>query len=196
VCDLIEGRRPAGIFATLNDATATAHADPAAADNSFIQRSNMLSSNPNFESRGSKFLIKHYAGDVLYTVQGMTDKNKDQLSKDILDLIEGSQDPFLATLFPDKVDHSSKKRPPTAGDKIRQSANDLVTNLMQCQPHYIRTIKPNQNRSPKEYDDKAILHQIKYLGLQENIRVRRAGFAYRAEFQKMVERWVTSCGVN
>lgn len=119
----------------------------------------------------------------------MTDKNKDQLSRDILDLIEGSKDPFLHTLFPEKVDHSSKKRPPTAGDKIKQSANELVTNLMQCQPHYIRTIKPNQNRSPTEYDDKAILHQIKYLGLQENIRVRRAGFAYRADFQKMVERF-------
>lgn len=58
-----------------------------------------------------------------------------------------------------------------------------------CQPHYIRTIKPNQNRSPSEYDDKAILHQIKYLGLQENIRVRRAGFAYRAEFSKMIQRF-------
>ncbi|KAK1924006.1 putative microfilament motor [Papiliotrema laurentii] len=189
VCELIEGKRPAGIFATLNDATATAHADPSAADNSFIQRSNMLSANPNFESRGNKFMIKHYAGDVLYNVPGMTDKNKDTLVKDILDLIEGSKDPFLHTLFPDKVDRDSKKRPPTAGDKIKQSANDLVTNLMRCQPHYIRTIKPNQNRSPSEYDDKAILHQIKYLGLQENIRVRRAGFAYRAEFSKMIQRF-------
>jgi myosin-1 len=188
VCELIEGKRPAGIFATLNDATATAHADPSAADNSFIQRSNMLSANPNFEPRGNKFLIKHYAGDVMYNVAGMTDKNKDTLIKDILDLIDGSKDKFLQTLFPDRPDPDSKKRPPTAGDKIRSSANDLVTNLMRCQPHYIRTIKPNQNRSPSEYDDKAILHQIKYLGLQENIRVRRAGFAYRAEFQKMIQR--------
>nr|XP_031862426.1 myosin-1 [Kwoniella shandongensis]KAA5529498.1 myosin-1 [Kwoniella shandongensis] len=189
VCSLIEDKRPAGIFATLNDATATAHADPSAADNSFIQRSNMLTSNPNFESRGNKFLIKHYAGDVLYNVQGMTDKNKDQLLRDILELIEGSKDDFLHTLFPEKVDHDSKKRPPTAGDKIKLSANLLVDNLMKCQPHYIRTIKPNQHRSPTEYDDKAILHQIKYLGLQENIRVRRAGFAYRAEFSKMIQRF-------
>jgi len=133
-------------------------------------------------------MIKHYAGDVLYNVSGMTDKNKDTLIKDILNLIEGSKDRFLQTLFPDKVDTDSKKRPPTAGDKIKASANDLVANLMQCQPHYIRTIKPNQNRSPTEYDDKAILHQVKYLGLQENIRVRRAGFAYRAEFGKMIQR--------
>jgi myosin-1 len=60
---------------------------------------------------------------------------------------------------------------------------------MKAQPSYIRTIKPNQNRSPSEYDTKAILHQIKYLGLQENIRVRRAGFAYRNTFEKMVERF-------
>lgn len=60
---------------------------------------------------------------------------------------------------------------------------------MKAQPSYIRTIKPNQNRSPTEYDTKAILHQIKYLGLQENIRVRRAGFAYRNTFEKMVERF-------
>jgi hypothetical protein len=64
-----------------------------------------------------------------------------------------------------------------------------VDNLMQCRPSYIRTIKPNQNRSASEYDSKAILHQIKYLGLQENIRVRRAGFAYRNTFEKMVERF-------
>jgi hypothetical protein len=60
---------------------------------------------------------------------------------------------------------------------------------MKARPSYIRTIKPNQNRSPSEYDVKAILHQIKYLGLQENIRVRRAGFAYRNTFEKMVERF-------
>jgi myosin-1 len=46
---------------------------------------------------------------------------------------------------------------------------------MKAQPSYIR----NEKRSPTEYDSKQIMHQIKYLGLQENIRVRRAGFAYR-----------------
>lgn len=60
---------------------------------------------------------------------------------------------------------------------------------MRAQPSYIRTIKPNENRSASEYDNKAILHQIKYLGLQENIRVRRAGFAYRNTFEKMIERF-------
>ncbi|KAK7465458.1 class II myosin [Stygiomarasmius scandens] len=189
VCDLIEERRPPGIFAALNDACATAHADPTAADNSFIQRTAGLASNPHFEARGAQFLVKHYAGDVMYNVAGMTDKNKDSLLKDLLDLIATSGNQFLQTLFPDRPDPNSKKRPPTAGDRIKASAGALVDNLMKAQPSYIRTIKPNQNRSSTEYDTKAILHQIKYLGLQENIRVRRAGFAYRNTFEKMVERF-------
>ncbi|KAJ3855257.1 P-loop containing nucleoside triphosphate hydrolase protein [Lentinula lateritia] len=189
VCDLIEERRPPGIFAALNDACATAHADPTAADNSFMQRSAGLASNPHFESRGAQFLVKHYAGDVMYNVSGMTDKNKDSLLKDLLDLIASSGNQFLQTIFPDRPDPNSKKRPPTAGDRIKASAGALVENLMKAQPSYIRTIKPNQNRSSSEYDEKAILHQIKYLGLQENIRVRRAGFAYRNTFEKMIERF-------
>lgn len=189
VCDLIEEKRPPGIFAALNDACATAHADPTAADNSFIQRTSALSSNPHFESRGAQFLVKHYAGDVMYKVAGMTDKNKDTLIKDLLDLIGSSGNAFLQGLFPDRPDPNSKKRPPTASDKIKQSAAALVEKLMKAQPWYIRTIKPNQNRSGSEYDTKAVLHQVKYLGLQENIRVRRAGFAYRNTFEKIVERF-------
>ncbi|KAJ7492331.1 microfilament motor [Mycena latifolia] len=189
VCDLIEERRPPGIFAALNDACATAHADPTAADSSFMQRASALAANAHFESRGSQFLVRHYAGDVMYNVAGMTDKNKDSLNKDLLDLVASSTNQFMQTLFPDRPDPNSKKRPPTAGDRIKASAGALVDNLMKAQPAYIRTIKPNQNRSSSEYDSKAILHQIKYLGLQENIRVRRAGFAYRNTFEKMVERF-------
>jgi myosin-1 len=119
VCDLIEERKPPGIFAALNDACATAHADPAAADNSFVQRTAMLSSNAHFESRGSQFLVRHYAGDVMYNIAGMTDKNKDALVKDLFDLVGSSGNQFLQTLFSDRPDPSSKKRPPTAGDRIK-----------------------------------------------------------------------------
>lgn len=189
VCDLIEEKRPPGIFAALNDAIATAHADPAAADNSFVQRLGMLGQNPHFEQRQNSFLVKHYAGDVMYSTQGLTDKNKDQMIKDVLDLIKSSQNSFLQGLFPEQIDHDNKRRPPTAGDKIKQSANELVATLMQCQPSYIRTIKPNENKSPTEFNNSNVLHQVKYLGLQENVRIRRAGFAYRTTFEKFVERF-------
>lgn len=189
VCDLIEEKRPPGVFAALNDACATAHADPTAADGTFVQRLNALSANKHFEPRQNQFLIKHYAGDVMYTVAGMTEKNKDQLLKDLLELVGASQNPFIRGLFPEQVDKDNKRRPPTASDKIKLSANELVTTLMKAQPSYIRTIKPNENKSPTEYNDSNTLHQIKYLGLQENVRIRRAGFAYRQTFEKFVERF-------
>ena len=189
VCELIEEKRPPGVFAALNDACATAHADPGAADQTFVQRLNALSGNPNFAPRQGQFVIKHYAGDVNYAVEGMTDKNKDQLLKDLLNLVGESQNNFVHTLFPHQVDQDNRRRPPTAGDKIKQSANDLVATLMKCTPSYIRTIKPNENKSPTEYNNQNVMHQIKYLGLQENVRIRRAGFAYRQTFDKFVERF-------
>ena len=189
VCELIEERRPPGVFAALNDACATAHADSGAADQTFVQRLNALSSNPHFQPRQGQFIIKHYAGDVSYAIDGMTDKNKDQLLKDLLNLVGESSNNFVHALFPHEVNQDDKRRPPTAGDKIKASANDLVTTLMKASPSYIRTIKPNDNKSPTEYNVGNVMHQIKYLGLQENVRIRRAGFAYRQAFDKFVERF-------
>ncbi len=188
VCDLIESTRPPGIFSAMKDATKTAHADPAACDRTFMQAINGMS-NPHLIPRQGNFIVKHYAGDVSYTVEGITDKNKDQLLKGILNLFARSDNAFVHQLFPHEVDQDNRKQPPSAGDKIKSSANELVATLMKAQPSYIRTIKPNENKSPSEYNVPNVLHQIKYLGLMENVRIRRAGFAYRQTFDKFVERF-------
>jgi myosin-1 len=188
VCDLIESVRPVGVFSALKDATKTAHADPAACDRTFMQTINGMS-NAHLIPRQGNFIIKHYAGDVSYSVDGITDKNKDQLLKGLLNLFSQSQNQFVHTLFPHEVDQDNRKAPPTAGDKIKASANDLVATLMKAEPSYIRTIKPNENKSPTEYNVPNVMHQIQYLGLQENVRIRRAGFAYRQTFDKFVERF-------
>ncbi|UNI23673.1 class II myosin [Purpureocillium takamizusanense] len=188
VCDLIEQVRPPGIFSAMKDATKTAHADPAACDRTFMQSINGMS-HAHLTPRQGNFIVKHYAGDVAYTVDGITDKNKDQLLKGLLNLFSKSGNQFIHTLFPHQVDQDNRKQPPSAGDRIRTSANALVDTLMKCQPSYIRTIKPNENKSPTEYNSPNVLHQIKYLGLQENVRIRRAGFAYRQAFDKFVDRF-------
>lgn len=195
VCDLIEATRPQpGLFAALNDSIKTAHADSDAADQVFAQRLSMVgANNRHFEDRRGKFIIKHYAGDVTYDVAGMTDKNKDGILRDLLELLGTSSNPFVnQTLFPPELLNAlidTKKRPPTASDKIKTSANALVDTLSQCTPSYIRTIKPNQTKKPRDYDNQQVLHQIKYLGLKENVRIRRAGFAYRSTFQRFVQRF-------
>ena len=60
---------------------------------------------------------------------------------------------------------------------------------MKCYPSYIRCIKPNEQKRPRDFDSDRCRHQIKYLGLVENVRIRRAGFAYRREFHKFILRY-------
>eukprot|EP01135_Chromosphaera_perkinsii_P001412 Nk52_evm13s167 gene=Nk52_evmTU13s167 len=189
VCDLIESKRPPGILSIMDDACATAHADPVAADKSLLQRLGTLSSNKHFNLGGKGFIIKHYAGDVTYDGAGMTDKNKDILAVDVLEVLNDSQNQYLQEIFPEKAERGQTKKPTTAGYKIKTSCNALVVALKKCQPHYIRCIKPNEMKSPHEFDNKRTVHQIRYLGLMENIRVRRAGYCYRQDYDKFLDRF-------
>ncbi|KAH0512066.1 Unconventional myosin-Ie [Microtus ochrogaster] len=97
--------------------------------------------------------------------------------------------PFIQSLFPENLQADKKGRPTTAGSKIKKQANDLVSTLMKCTPHYIRCIKPNETKKPKDWEESRVKHQVEYLGLKENIRVRRAGYAYRRVFQKFLQRY-------
>merc|ERR1719228_2768462 len=82
---------------------------------------------------------------VNYDVEGFCERNKDVLFVDLIEMMKGSQSSLMQALFAgDKVDRGGKKRPTTAGSKIKNQANSLVTKLMQCVPHYVRTIKPNE----------------------------------------------------
>ncbi len=94
---------------------------------------------------------------------------------------------FVRGLFPDDTEKQNT-RPTTAGNKINKQANELVVALMKCTPHYIRCIKPNETKKPRDWEESRVKHQVEYLGLKENIRVRRAGFAYRRVFQKFLQR--------
>lgn len=42
---------------------------------------------------------------------------------------------------------------------------------------------------PGQFNNKIVTHQVKYLGLMENLRVRRAGFAYRRKYEAFLQRY-------
>eukprot|EP00456_Euglypha_rotunda_P082288 TRINITY_DN8086_c0_g1_i12.p1 TRINITY_DN8086_c0_g1~~TRINITY_DN8086_c0_g1_i12.p1 ORF type:complete len:128 (+),score=15.68 TRINITY_DN8086_c0_g1_i12:43-384(+) len=65
--------------------------------------------------------------------------------------------------------------------------------LNRCTPHYIRCIKPNNNKASGSFDDPLVTHQVRYLGLLENVRVRRAGFAFRQLFKEFLKRYKCIC---
>ena len=148
----------------------------------------------HFHKVSGGFVVKHYAGDVGYNVSGFGDSNKDALDKDLILLMQSGEGGELAsqllpTLFPEEVDMNDKRMPKTGGFKIRTQCGQLVAALRECNPHYVRCVKPNDQKKALHSDVDRVSHQVKYLGLLENIRVRRAGFAYRAEFHRFVERF-------
>eukprot|EP00730_Choanoeca_flexa_P019151 TRINITY_DN9345_c0_g3_i1.p1 TRINITY_DN9345_c0_g3~~TRINITY_DN9345_c0_g3_i1.p1 ORF type:complete len:1057 (+),score=322.91 TRINITY_DN9345_c0_g3_i1:85-3255(+) len=194
VCDLVEEKRPPGVMCLLDDVCATLHSQTDGADAKLLGKLiDGVGSHEHFSSFSGGFQILHYAGGVSYNVDGFCERNRDFILPDLLELVQGSSDPFLVALFPDDPNptdkHGRKKKQDTASGKIRKQANELVGRLMMCQPHYIRCIKPNETKRAHDWDKQRCLHQVRYLGLKENIRVRRAGFAYRREFEKFLSRY-------
>lgn len=194
VCDLIEEKRPIGIFIVLDDVCATLHASSDGADEKLLLKLHeTVGGHDHYTGISNAFTIQHYAGHVTYEANGFCERNRDEIAKDLLILIQTTTDPFLAQLFPDDPNptdkHGRKKKQATAGGKIRSQANLLVDTLMKCQPHYIRCLKPNETKKPKDWDSDRCKHQVVYLGLKENVRVRRAGFAFRRLFDKFLWRY-------
>ncbi|KAK1342402.1 hypothetical protein QTO34_015167 [Cnephaeus nilssonii] len=189
VCDLIENKlSPPGIMSVLDDVCATMHATGGGADQTLLQKlQGAVGTHEHFNSWSSGFVIHHYAGKVSYDVSGFCERNRDVLFSDLIELMQTSEQAFLRMLFPEKLDVDKKGRPSTAGSKIKKQANDLVTTLKKCTPHYIRCIKPNETKRPHDWEESRVKHQVEYLGLKENIRVRRAGFAYRRQFAKFLQ---------
>jgi len=192
ICDLIE-KKPVGIISFMDEACLMA----SSTDMTILEKLNANFKThahyESFETTKSKaigtteFRLKHYAGDVTYDVTGFIDKNKDTLFKDVQDLMSTSDHRLIAQLFPPVSD--SKKRPETAASQFRTAMGKLIATLLKCTPHYVRCIKPNDSKKPNLMDEERTRHQIRYLGLVENIRVRRAGFANRQEYERFFRRY-------
>uniref|UniRef100_A0A8C8CL10 Myosin IG n=1 Tax=Oncorhynchus tshawytscha TaxID=74940 RepID=A0A8C8CL10_ONCTS len=141
------------------------------------------------------FRIRHYAGDVTYSVEGFLDKNKDPLFQDFKRLMYNSSNPVLKEMWPDGQLSITEvtKRPLTAATLFKNSIVALVDKLGCKEPYYVRCIKPNEMKSPVLFDDARCQHQVAYLGLLENVRVRRAGFAYRQPYARFLQRYKMTC---
>uniref|UniRef100_A0A3B4UQE9 Osteoclast-stimulating factor 1 n=1 Tax=Seriola dumerili TaxID=41447 RepID=A0A3B4UQE9_SERDU len=191
VCDLIESKlNPPGVMSILDDVCATMHAKGEGADQTLLQKlQGQIGSHEHFSSWNRGFIVHHYAGKVSYDVSGFCERNRDVLFNDIIELMQSSEFPFIRALFPENLEAEKRGRPSTASSKIKKQANSLVQTLMKCTPHYIRCIKPNETKRPRDWEENRVRHQVEYLGLRENIRVRRAGYAYRRVFNKFLQRY-------
>ncbi|XP_061384419.1 myosin-I heavy chain [Danaus plexippus] len=143
-----------------------------------------------------EFGVQHYAGTVTYSVHGFVDKNRDTQQDAFIDHLSRSANPFVRELADYVQDlappghdislsspgststtqRGTSKGRPTVVDTFRAQLQSLVDMLQATDVWYVRCIKPNENKVAGKYNDQLVLEQLRYLGMNEIVRIRRDGF--------------------
>jgi myosin-1 len=197
ICRMMDAN-PGGMYAILdeeclrpgtdNDSRVVIHMDKAFKNNehylSHAARAKQLQNQREFQ-------IKHYAGVVTYNIDGFLDKNKDTQFQDLKRMLYNSEMDILKEMFPEGANALTDmtKRPITAGSHFKNEMSNLVEIVEKQEPHYVRCIMPNWNKAPREFDDELCLNQVRYLGLVENMKVRRAGYPFRMHYNRFMRRY-------
>ncbi|KAK0148518.1 Unconventional myosin-Ih [Merluccius polli] len=201
ICDLVE-ERYRGIISIL-DEECLRPGD--ATDLTFLERlEEKMGNHPHFVThrladittrktleRGD-FRLLHYAGEVTYCVVGFLDKNNDLLYRNIKDLMCQSKNAIVRECF-STMDPDSRRRPETVATQFKSSLLKLTESLLAKHAWYVRCLKSNESKKPGQLDEALVRHQVKYLGLMEHLRVRRAGFAYRRRYDVFLQRYKPLC---
>uniref|UniRef100_A0A8C7NQE3 Myosin IIIB n=1 Tax=Oncorhynchus mykiss TaxID=8022 RepID=A0A8C7NQE3_ONCMY len=175
------------------------------------------------------FGIQHYAGKVLYNVNGFLEKNRDTLPADIVVVLRTSENKLLQQLFSSpltktgnlatsraRVTAASRSLPPqlssgrnkvdtmemmrhpeettnmrrqTVASYFRYSLMDLLSKMVVGQPHFVRCIKPNDDRQALRFFKERVMVQLRYTGILETVNIRRQGYSHRILFEEFVNRY-------
>uniref|UniRef100_A0A3P8ZKP1 Myosin VIIAb n=1 Tax=Esox lucius TaxID=8010 RepID=A0A3P8ZKP1_ESOLU len=153
---------------------------------------------PPKNTYGTQFGIQHFAGVVYYETKGFLEKNRDSLHTDIIQLVHSSKNKFIKQIFQADVAmvrDNTRKRSPTLSSQFKRSLELLMRTLNVCQPFFVRCIKPNELKKPMIFDPLQLLtlelcvRQLRYSGMMETIRIRRAGYPIRYTFGEFVDRY-------
>ncbi|KAM9915112.1 hypothetical protein OXX80_014252, partial [Metschnikowia pulcherrima] len=68
---------------------------------------------------------------------------------------------------------------PTLGSLFKNSLIELMKTIDSTNAHYIRCIKPNEQKKAWEFDSLMVLSQLRACGVLETIRISCAGFPSR-----------------
>ncbi|XP_028818752.1 myosin VIIAa isoform X3 [Denticeps clupeoides] len=139
----------------------------------------------------TQFGIQHFAGVVYYETRGFLEKNRDTLHGDIIQLVHSSKNKFIKQIFQADVamGAETRKRSPTLSSQFKRSLELLMRTLSVCQPFFVRCIKPNECKKPMLFDRELCVRQLRYSGMMETIRIRRAGYPIRYTFVEFVDRY-------
>uniref|UniRef100_A0A8C4ZE02 Myosin IH n=1 Tax=Gadus morhua TaxID=8049 RepID=A0A8C4ZE02_GADMO len=197
ICDLVEERHR-GIISIL-DEECLRPGD--ATDLTFLERlEEKMGDHPHFVThrladittrktldRGD-FRLLHYAGEVTYCVVGKRDRHTQHTER----LMGQSKNAIVREVFCN-ADADSRRRPETVATQFKSSLLKLTESLLAKDAWYVRCLKSNESKKPGVLDEALVRHQVKYLGLMEHLRVRRAGFAYRRRYEVFLQRYKALC---
>ena len=77
----------------------------------------------------------------------------------------------------------SSKKVISVSKQFHHSLNRLMSTLAHSTPYFIRCIKSNNQKIANHFDDGIILRQLRYTGMLETVRIRRAGYSVRIEYE-------------
>ncbi|XP_052399957.1 unconventional myosin-Vc [Carassius gibelio] len=179
-------------------------------DKNWLQKLyNFLGSRPLFEKprmSNDSFVIQHFADKVEYQCKGFLEKNRDTLYEELVDIMRTSQNALLADFFKEeetnsshknikvspaqpRVKASNKQLRTTVGDKFRSSLYLLMETLNATTPHYVRCIKPNEEKLAFEYDSKRVVQQLRACGVLETIRISAQSYPSRWTYIEFYSRY-------
>lgn len=194
--DLLERTSPVGILPCLDEDCVL----PRANDKSFTSKVQQLCISQNtgkFEVDKLKadkgFILHHYAGKVEYSTEGWVEKNKDPLNENVTRLLAGTSEHLsLQELFVEygerKLNNNNVQGHVRAGifrtvaQKHRESLTQLMNQLGNTQPHFVRCILPNTQKQPGLFVDRQVLEQLQCNGVLEGIRICRQGYPNRLTY--------------
>lgn len=203
--NLIENRL--GILSLLDEESRL----PAGNDQSWIEKmyqtldkepTNKVFKKPRFGQ--TKFIVSHYALDVIYDIDGFIEKNRDTVGEGHLEVLKNSENELLQSVLAvidknstsmeasnstasGKKSIASKK--PTLGSMFKNSLIELMKTIDTTNVHYIRCIKPNEEKKAWEFDSLMVLSQLRACGVLETIRISCAGFPSRWTYVEFADRY-------
>ncbi|XP_061450931.1 unconventional myosin-Vc isoform X2 [Rhineura floridana] len=170
-----------------------------------------FNNNPLFEEprmSNSSFIIQHFADKVEYKSEGFLEKNRDTVYEVLIEVLRNSKFQLCANFFQDNpvpispfssaIKVKSAKtviKPPnkqfrtTVSNKFRSSLYLLMETLNATTPHYVRCIKPNDQKLPFEFDSKRVVHQLRACGVLETIRISAQSYPSRWTYIEFYSRY-------
>ncbi|XP_050398741.1 unconventional myosin-Va isoform X2 [Patella vulgata] len=152
------------------------------------------------------FVIIHFADQVTYTADGFLEKNRDTVLAEQINILKASEIELVGELFSEAVDNKkgrgvnvapikqqpkagSKQHKQTVGTQFRESLSLLMGTLNATTPHYIRCIKPNDEKCAFSFDPKRAVEQLRACGVLETIRISAAGYPSRWTYPEYFQRY-------